>query len=586
MKKISIIFYFLCFCLLSSVRAAQTVPNPLIREVERLLGLYSEPCAFLLEDLSIRDAAYDAALMMLKKNKAEFQFIEDRLIVHFATEGTDPRFQDLSMVGVSNLKRILRTKLSTGGLMSAIYGAKAKKVPDTHSEPLVEHATVVLRMLRARETGDWNEVIRIFSMELNPNLRRMSDLRRQFAYALLNRNTDFDRNHAEYLLKWLRISSHATASDLGLLAKLSKERFEELRTRGKSFDGRDKYLNLAIDAYTEAFDLEPRELKWGINAIELLLLKHTPEAIKSIRLLASPVKSLFKLKLNEDPDDYFAISAALRMAIFERDWNEAHWLLLSLLEADAVCWMYESTQSSLNLVLNTWTKILETHSSDSGVLLPSDIKELSAIVSAINQKINYFMANPPTLAFTDIIPAPLKSKSLVPQQIHPSITQEQIKMIHRYSRGILTTPTFMLRYLDFKDGYLLGLMEPYQYVIYRSVAEVFNLNNYFQAYTRMGLLTERDEDVEKFIENITSQDKPIVFLLPDARMKTTEDHFEHSEKEFQLLFQNPEYRLRNVYFVTDAYQMLQKNFVREAINESEKLELSKVYEAILKRLKK
>jgi len=139
------------------------------------------------------------------------------------------------------------------------------------------------------------------------------------------------------------------------------------------------------------------------------------------------------------------------------------------------------------------------------------------------------------------------------------LTDEQIRLLQKRSRGVMTIYEFLEKHRDAaRGGYSLGLSDYMR--LYQSVSLACGLVDSETVYGRM--FQRRDARTLEFMPQITSEGKPVVFFVPN-------DVFSHHEAgvtrdELQWLLDNPD-RLKDVYFVFGLYDTVRRKDYRQLL---------------------
>jgi hypothetical protein len=180
-------------------------------------------------------------------------------------------------------------------------------------------------------------------------------IREQRAFAL-NRKaakaTPEDREHlrdqAEELLKDIIAESGANAETCGLLGRIYKDRWTELREHSPAEAA--GWLEKAIEEYTRGFNADWRDAYPGVNAATLLELEGSEASLAQRDRIAPVVRFAVERKLEGRKGDYWDYVTLLELSVLANDWPATDKHLGRALAAVREAWMLDTTAANLKLI--------------------------------------------------------------------------------------------------------------------------------------------------------------------------------------------------------------------------------------------
>lgn len=157
---------------------------------------------------------------------------------------------------------------------------------------------------------------------------------------------------------------------------------------------------------------------------------------------------------------------------------------------------------------------------------------------------------------TDAIQKGAQTPSLQPIDIKGSIEASgiapHVEEIRKHSKGVMTAYDFLSMMGKLHSGYILGVAGAQD--TFNVFSEMSGLKPWSVSYREFGIPWSEPEHTRIFMENITRTERPIVFLVPNEysthpRAKLTRD-------EMDWLLAAPQERMKNVYFVFGAYDLI------------------------------
>lgn len=149
--------------------------------------------------------------------------------------------------------------------------------------------------------------------------------------------------------------------------------------------------------------------------------------------------------------------------------------------------------------------------------------------------------------FLWLAPAALACSDLLDPRLNISIQESElnsrhINLIKSHSRGVIHYDD--LNQLSIKKGYVLGIYGKHEE--YSQVVSQLKLTSWEEAYKVFGIGFGEFRHTEKFMETLTRQELPIIFLIPSRLWSHPEGVV--TKREVWWLLENPE-KMSNVIFV-------------------------------------
>jgi uncharacterized protein DUF4071 len=146
-------------------------------------------------------------------------------------------------------------------------------------------------------------------------------VRQQWALALNRRNSPGDRDKAVKLLETLISTNGPDPETLGILGRIYKDRYRELKKSGSIMAV--AALEEAIKAYARGFESDPRDYYPGVNAITLLVEKGDTTALAEADRLVPLVSFAVARRGGDASSDYWDLATVLELAAISNDWQAA-----------------------------------------------------------------------------------------------------------------------------------------------------------------------------------------------------------------------------------------------------------------------
>jgi len=242
-------------------------------------GTLTEEAAAKLKS-DIRTRLEEAIRGAASKDSPLFQLIPKFPKIDLPHEVTEI-FQDQVQHSEQFCRRLAdaRAKPSDSGRLAALLEIQQSldDIKTAQSEILVD------LLLSYRDVSAWDQMVKL-SDEFPDHLKSNVMVRQQRALALNRRNHPGDPEQALDILADLVKEKGADPETLGILGRVHKDRYKELKKKGGVMAS--AALDEAIEAYTKGFESDPRDYYPGVNAITLLIEKGDPDSLKEADRLA------------------------------------------------------------------------------------------------------------------------------------------------------------------------------------------------------------------------------------------------------------------------------------------------------------
>lgn len=216
-----------------------------------------------------------------------------------------------------------------------------KDLKTAQSEILVE------LMLSYRDVSAWDEMVNLAN-EFPDHLKSNVMVRQQLAFALNRRNQTRDRDRAQEILESLVKEHGADPETLGLLGRVHKDRYRELKAKGSVMSSAE--LDAAIEAYRKGFESDPRDYFPGMNAITLLVEKGDSESMKEANRLVPLVSFAVARRGGASSTDYWDLATVLELSAIGDEWSMAASVLPKVLTTGKESWKIKTTRDNLLLL--------------------------------------------------------------------------------------------------------------------------------------------------------------------------------------------------------------------------------------------
>jgi tetratricopeptide (TPR) repeat protein len=202
-------------------------------------------------------------------------------------------------------------------------------------------------MLSYRDVSAWDQMVKLTD-EFADYLKLNVMVRQQRALALNRRNQPGDRDQALGILQALVKEKGADPETLGILGRVHKDRYKELKGKGSLMAS--AALDDAINAYTEGFESDPRDYYPGINAVTLLVEKGDPDSLTKADRLVPLVSFAVARRGSASSSDYWDLATVLELSAIGNDWKMVSRVLPRALAAAKASWMVKTTWDNLRLL--------------------------------------------------------------------------------------------------------------------------------------------------------------------------------------------------------------------------------------------
>ncbi len=225
---------------------------------------------------------------------------------------------------------------------------KAIQAVESSLGPLkdVESGVLIDLFLSYRAVWDWGAMIVLYD-NMPETLKRAVMVREQLGFAY---NRLGDRNKAIELLQGVINEQGAGSENCGLLGRIYKDLWVEA---GKAENKilANGYLDRAIDIYRIGFEADLRDAYPGINAVTLLDIKGTEEALELQAKLLPVVRFAVEGRLKSGKPDYWDHATLLELAVLANEESTAARALGLALSHVREPWEPETTANNLKLIL-------------------------------------------------------------------------------------------------------------------------------------------------------------------------------------------------------------------------------------------
>lgn len=517
------------------------------------------------------DVLVPRALDVLAPRASRLSLPEDRLVLMLQSGANDGIWDFLSQQGARESSLILAETLSRAEIVKALSGARI--FASDAQLNLLDLAELVLAksFFVALNAKNFTEAIRIYDENLPATLRSFVSFRQQLAFCLNRRNGMGDRDRAVDVLQGLLGESlPGTLSEtLSLLACIEKDRYEDSLRRGEPRELWLPHLQKAVDYYLQAFRHDPGNYYPGGNAVELLLVIGTAESVQQASDLAPFVQGALGRFSPLESTDYWVLATSLQLALIRKNFHDSEVLLKRLLAQDEPVWMFETTLASLDRVEQVVGKLAR-----GGLLasyLPSDHAKVSEAVGRIRSRIREAPVAPLVVTVSEPLKAnaPKTQGLMLDQEIdlveeaRLSSFESRLQELQAHSRGVIGIHEFLRRFRGNPHrGYLLGLTSEGHRSVYEALARNSNLETWWKAYASFGLDGSSEAGMSSFMEQITAEQKPIVFLVP-RNLFHASTAANHTAREMDWILRDSKKRSRDVHFVLGGYQIYDEVFARD-----------------------
>jgi hypothetical protein len=210
--------------------------------------------------------------------------------------------------------------------------------------PEPEEQLLVSLLLAYRDIEAWPEMVELID-EMPSRLAAVVTVRQQLALALNRRNSGADRANAIQIAEGLLAEHGVSAETCGILGRCHKDRWREKKQAGDP--GAADSLDVAIDAYTQGFDADPRDFYPGINLLALLLNRGRPADLDRVEDLVPVVRFAIARRRGLASGDYWTLATLLALAAMSDDRSLGERALSAIFDTSPHAWMRETTAVDL-----------------------------------------------------------------------------------------------------------------------------------------------------------------------------------------------------------------------------------------------
>ena len=215
-------------------------------------------------------------------------------------------------------------------------------------DPRVTQPEILVDLLLSlRDVSAWDDMVKLGD-EFPDHLKSNVMVRQQRALALNRRNEAGDRDKARQILEALVREQGSDPETLGLLGRVHKDRYRELKARNSVMA--PAALDAAIEAYTKGFESDPRDYYPGVNAITLLIEKGDADALQAADRLVPLVTFAVSRRGGASSSDYWDLATVLELSAAGNEWTMAARVLPKVLDAAKDSWRIKTTRDNLLLL--------------------------------------------------------------------------------------------------------------------------------------------------------------------------------------------------------------------------------------------
>ena len=212
----------------------------------------------------------------------------------------------------------------------------------------MEHGTLIDLFLSYRDLEAVSEMIALYD-RFPPALKESVVARQQLAMALNRRAQPGDRKRARDTLKKIIDERGGDAETYGLLGRIDKDRFSDAKSKNDPLA--EGHLDAAISSYTKGFEMDPLDYYPGVNAVNLLTQKGTPEALEKAASLVPVVTFAVVRRGGIESEDYWQVATVFELACLKGDLSLANKALLRAASLAPVGWMLRTTANNLDMLI-------------------------------------------------------------------------------------------------------------------------------------------------------------------------------------------------------------------------------------------
>lgn len=203
----------------------------------------------------------------------------------------------------------------------------------------------------------WNELLDFIHNSLDNEVKNYIYVRQQEALAYNKRGLENDEKTSLRLLEEILKDYGESSETYGLIGSA----YKKLAIKFQETISFPSYLEKAINAYRNGFEMDSRNFYTGINLATLLLVQNKNESKEGLIKILPVITYNIELNDFSISDDYWLLATAYELYILNKDFEKAKNVLgiISTLQTQPLSWMYETTLKNLTLIKKVYenTKI-------------------------------------------------------------------------------------------------------------------------------------------------------------------------------------------------------------------------------------
>ena len=194
----------------------------------------------------------------------------------------------------------------------------------------------------------WNELLDFIQNNLDNEVKNYIYVRQQEALAYNKRGKEGDEKTSLCLLEEILKDYGESSETYGLIGSA----YKKLAIKFQETISFASYLEKAINAYRNGFEIDSRNYYTGINLATLLLIQNKYEATEELTKILPVITYNIELNDFSISDDYWLLATAYELYILNKDFKKAEDILgiISTLQTQPFTWMYETTLKNLTLI--------------------------------------------------------------------------------------------------------------------------------------------------------------------------------------------------------------------------------------------
>lgn len=194
----------------------------------------------------------------------------------------------------------------------------------------------------------WNELLDFIHNSLDNEVKNYVYVRQQEALAYNKRGQEGDEKTSLFLLEEILKDYGESSETYGLIGSA----YKKLAMKFQETISFPSYLEKAINAYRNGFEMDSRNYYTGINLATLLLVQNKDEAEEELTKILPVITYNIELNDFSISNDYWLLATAYELYILNKDFAKAENVLgiISTLQTQPSTWMYETTIKNLTLI--------------------------------------------------------------------------------------------------------------------------------------------------------------------------------------------------------------------------------------------